>query len=159
MSERVSLRPVTSEDEGFLRLVYAEGRREELAQVAWPEGALEAFVSQQFAAQSAHYTEANYPGAEYSVIELDGEPVGRLYVHRGGSEIRVMEIGLMPAARGRGIGTGLLQGILDEGQATGRMVSMHVEKFNPALRLYERLGFQIAGDRGVYWLLQRAPVS
>ena len=158
MSERVSLRPVTSEDEGFLRLVYAEGRREELAQVAWPKGALEAFVGQQFAAQSAHYA-GNYPGAEFQVVLLDGEPVGRLYVHRGGSDIRIMEIGLLPGARGRGIGTGLLQGILDEGQATGRVVSIHVEKFNPALRLYERLGFQIAGDRDVYWLLHRAPVS
>ena len=158
MSERVSLRPVTSEDEGFLRLVYAEGRREELAQVAWPEGALEAFVGQQFAAQSLHYA-GNYPGAEFQVVLLDGEPVGRLYVHRGGSDIRIMEISLLPGARGRGIGTGLLQGILDEGQATGRVVSIHVEKFNPALRLYERLGFQIAGDRDAHWLLHRAPVS
>ena len=36
------------------------------------------------------------------------------------------------------------------GIGTGRLVSMHVEKFKPALRLYERLGYQIAGDRGVY---------
>lgn len=49
-------------------------------------------------------------------------------------------------ARGRGTGT-------------GRLVSMHVEKFNPALQLYERLGFQIAGDRDAHWLLHRAPVS
>lgn len=156
--QQVSLRPVTSEDEGFLRLVYTEGRLAEFAHVAWPPGALEAFLGQQFAAQSAHYA-GNYAGAEFLVILLDGEPVGRLYVQRGEREIRVMEIGLLAAARGRGIGTGLLQGILDEGQATGRVVSMHVERHNPALRLYRRLGFQVVADLGVYLQLQWVPVS
>jgi ribosomal protein S18 acetylase RimI-like enzyme len=155
MGSEISLRPVTSEDEGFLRLVYAEGRREEFAQVAWPAGMLETFLRQQFDAQRAHYTEGNYPGAEYTVIELDGEPVGRLYVQRGGAETRVMEIGLVAAARGKGIGTKLLQGVLDE----GRPVTIHVERHNPALRLYLRLGFQIVADLGVYLQLRWAPVS
>jgi ribosomal protein S18 acetylase RimI-like enzyme len=66
-----------------------------------------------------------------------------------------MEIGLVAAARGKGIGTKLLQGVLDE----GRPVTIHVERHNPALRLYLRLGFQIVADLGVYLQLRWAPVS
>lgn len=144
-------------DEGFLRLVYAESRREELDQVAWEEGAREQFLGAQFDAQSTHYLKY-YPGAEFFIIERAGRPVGRLYLHRQPRDIRIMDIALIPAARGQGIGTTLLNQILREGDAAGKIVSIHVEKFNPALRLYERLGFRPVADRGAYWLLERSPL-
>lgn len=155
---QISLRPATAEDEGFLRRVYADSRKAELAQVAWPEGVLDAFLRSQFDAQDKHYRQ-HYTGADFLIIEFDGAPAGRLYVHRGSGDIRIVDIALVETARGRGIGTLLLQEILDEGQATARNVSIHVEKFNPAYRLYERLGFQIAGDLEVYWLMHRAPAA
>ena len=37
-------------------------------------------------------------------------------------------------------------------------MTIHVERFNPALRLYERLGFSVAEDKGVYLLLERRSV-
>ena len=152
----IGLRPAETQDEGFLRQVYAESRREELDQVAWPDGAREEFLRSQFDAQTAHYGQ-HYPGAEFLIIEHAGQPAGRLYIRRGSQEIRIMEIGLMPLFRNQGIGTALLQTILQEGQSANKLVSIHVEKFNPAIRLYERLGFQIEADRNVYWLLHRLP--
>ena len=59
-----------------------------------------------------------------------------------------MDIALLPEYRGRGIGTALLEELLVEADATGRRVTIHVERFNPARRLYERLGFVEAGDPG-----------
>jgi ribosomal protein S18 acetylase RimI-like enzyme len=44
-----------------------------------------------------------------------------------------------------------------EGARTGRFVSIHVEAFNPALRLYERLGFREAGRTHVYLLMEWKP--
>jgi ribosomal protein S18 acetylase RimI-like enzyme len=149
----VSLRSVSEADEGFLRLVYAESRREELARVQWPAGVLDAFLRMQFDAQAKHYRE-HYPGAEFLVVLLDGAPAGRLYVHRAEEEIRVMDIALLSAARGKGIGTALLKQVLAEAAAAARRVSIHVEKFNPAMRLYEQLGFRVAADREVYWLME-----
>jgi ribosomal protein S18 acetylase RimI-like enzyme len=131
-------------------------RAAELAHVPWDDATRRAFVEHQFAAQDAHYRE-HYPGATLDVIEVDGEPVGRLYVHRGATDIRIMDIALDPAYRGRGIGTGLLRSLLAEAQASARRLSIHVEANNPARRLYERLGFQVAGEHGVYLLLERAP--
>jgi ribosomal protein S18 acetylase RimI-like enzyme len=148
-----SLRPATPADRDFLLSVYASTREEELAQVEWKEGAREAFLEHQFSAQDDHYR-TNYPGATFDVIEVDGEPAGRLYVHRGPGEIRIMDIALAPAFRGRGIGTALLGDLMEEAAASGSALSIHVEVNNPARRLYERLGFVPAGEHGVYVLMR-----
>ena len=147
------LRPVTDADRDFLLAVYASTREEELAQVAWEEGAREAFLEQQFRAQDAHYR-ANYPGATLDVIEVDGERAGRLYVHRGEDDIRIMDIALAPHFRGRGIGTALLRELMYEAGSSNRSLSIHVELQNPARSLYDRLGFVPAGEHGVYVLMK-----
>jgi ribosomal protein S18 acetylase RimI-like enzyme len=152
----VRLRPAADTDRAFLVELYGSTREQELDQIAWQPGAREAFVEQQFAAQDGHYR-ANYPGATLDVIEVDGSPAGRLYVHRGPSDIRIMDIALAPSFRGRGIGTGLLKELMEEAGASGRKLSIHVEQNNPARSLYDRLGFVPAGEHGVYVLMERRP--
>jgi ribosomal protein S18 acetylase RimI-like enzyme len=154
----VRLRPVEDHDRVFLVELYGSTRKEELDQVAWEDGVREAFVEQQFAAQDAHYR-ANYPGATLDVIEVDGSPAGRLYVHRGASDIRIMDIALAPSFRGRGTGTALLRSLMEEADSSGRKLSIHVEMNNPARSLYSRLGFEPAGEHGVYVLMERRPAS
>jgi len=149
------LRPVADDDRAFLVELYGEVREPELAHVPWDQATRRAFVEHQFAAQDAHYRE-NYPGATLDVVEVDGERAGRLYVHRGPSDIRIMDIGLLAAFRGRGIGTGLLRTLVHEAAAGGRKLSIHVEGNNPARTLYDRLGFGPAGEHGVYVLMERA---
>jgi GNAT superfamily N-acetyltransferase len=155
-SQAVTLRPVTAEDEGSLCSVYASTREAELAGVDWTEEEKAAFLWQQFKAQDRHYRE-QYDGAAYHVIEVDGRLAGRLYVARWGDEIRIMDIALLPENRGRGVGTALLRHLLDEGARSGKRVTVHVEQFNPARRLYERLGFRWLRDVGVYVLMQWSP--
>ncbi len=149
------LRPVADDDRTFLVELYASVREAELAPVPWDDAQKRAFVEHQFAAQDVHYR-ANYPGATLDLVEVDGERAGRLYVHRGPSEIRIMDIALLPALRGRGIGTGLLQTLIDEADESGRKLSIHVEVNNPARTLYDRLGFRPAGEHGVHVLMERA---
>ena len=154
--DRTRLRPVADRDRAFLVELYASVREPELAHVPWDDNLKRAFVEHQFAAQDAHYRE-HYPGATLDVVEVDGEPAGRLYVHRGPSDIRIMDIALVPAYRGRGIGTTLLRGLIAEAEGSRRKLSIHVEVNNPARRLYERLGFRPAGEHGVYVLMERPP--
>jgi GNAT superfamily N-acetyltransferase len=125
----------------------------ELSQVAWSQEEKDAFCASQFAAQTRHYRE-HYVGAEFWVIEREGVPVGRLYLHRQPHDFRVMDIALIPAARGGGLGSALLRAILDEAARAGAAVSIHVEQFNPALALYERLGFRPVEQQGVYFLMK-----
>jgi ribosomal protein S18 acetylase RimI-like enzyme len=149
------LRPATEADREFLLGLYASTRESELAQVEWDGAGKRAFVEHQFSAQDYHYR-THYPGATLDVIEVDGEPAGRLYVHRGEDDIRIMDIALAPAFRNRGIGTGLLEGLMEEAASSGRSLSIHVELQNPARSLYDRLGFVPAGEHGVYVLMKWA---
>jgi ribosomal protein S18 acetylase RimI-like enzyme len=151
----VRLRPVGAGDEEFLFRVYAGTRIEELAVTNWSEPQREAFLRQQFSAQQRYYRE-HYAGATFDVIERDGQPIGRLYVARWPDEIRIVDIALLPEHRRRGIGSALVKEVLAEGDAAGKPVSIHVEQFNPAMRMYERLGFERVGEVGVYWLMRRA---
>jgi ribosomal protein S18 acetylase RimI-like enzyme len=152
-SDSSRLRAATPEDEQFLRAVYAGTRAEELARVPWSDEQKRAFTDMQFAAQDADYRR-HYPTAQYSIIEVQGVPVGRLYVDRCEKVIRIIEIALLPEHRRAGIGTKLLRELQDEARTAGKALTIHVEKFNPALRLYQRLGFQQIEDKGVYLFLE-----
>jgi Acetyltransferase (GNAT) domain len=73
---------------------------------------------------------------------------------RAGEEIRIVDIALLPAYCNRGVGTTLLRGLQSEAAAAGKPLRIHVERFNPALRLYERLGFRPIEDKGVYLFME-----
>jgi len=147
------LRTVTPGDDSFLAGVYASSRADELAVTGWSEEQKEIFCRRQFDAQSAYYA-VNYPGASFQVIERDGVSIGRLYVARWEKEIRIVDITLLPEFRGSGIGTKLLRDLQDEARTASKSLTIHVERFNPALRLYERLEFQQIEDKGVYLLMR-----
>ena len=158
----VNLRAIYEEDLPRLFEIYASTRAEELALVPdWSEEQKMAFLSQQFVAQHQYYQEF-YQGAELQLIELDQEVVGRLYVHwfYSPQEVRIMDVALLPAYRGQGIGSQLIKSVQQKGAEMGKTVTIHVEYNNPALQLYERLGFQKIGEfNSVYYLLEWKPAA
>ena len=92
------------------------------------------------------------------MLILQGErPIGRIYTDNRIDEIRLIDIALLPEYRGKGIGASLLSDLQDKADAVGKPIRIHVEKFNPALRLYERLGFTHIADTGVYYLMEWSP--
>ncbi len=136
----VSLREITASDREFLFQLYATSRAEELAQTGWTELQKGQFLRMQFQAQDTYYRQ-NYAGAEFLAVTVDGAGAGRLYLQRGEREWRIMDITLAPVFQRRGIGGGLLRLIQEEAGESGVCLTIHVEVFNPARRLYERLGF------------------
>ena len=98
-----SLRAATDADLPFLAELYISTRAEEVAQTGWPPDAQRAFLLSQHAAQHDHYTR-HYDGAERNIIERDGEPIGRLYLFEGASDLRIVDIALLPHARRTGLG-------------------------------------------------------
>ncbi len=155
---RIGLRPTMAHDEPFLRAVYASTRADELALVDWDDQQKTAFVQMQFTAQHRYYHE-QFVDAAYQIILCDGAPAGRLYLGRWPEEIRIIDIALLPDYRNRGIGSYLLEQILTEAAQTGKRVNIHVERNNPALRLYTRLGFRPIADQGVYLLMEWTPAT
>lgn len=155
----VTLRPIREEDMELLFRLYASTRAEEMSMIVdWTDEQKEAFLRMQFQAQHAWYQE-HYIGAQFDLLLVDGAPAGRLYVHRREAEIRLMDISLLPELRGSGIGTQLLRELMSEAEAAGKSLTIHVEKYNPAMRLYLRLGFKPIEDRGPYDLLEWRPTS
>jgi ribosomal protein S18 acetylase RimI-like enzyme len=154
MAPDVSLRPARDEDEALLYRVFASTREAELAPLGLDEGQKTTLLRMQYTAQHQHYRAA-FPGAEYLVVLRAGQPVGRYYLYRGPDEFRVLDIALLPEHRRAGIGGALLGALLAEADLAGRPVRLHVERNNPAIRLYERLGFKCIGDTGVYFHLER----
>lgn len=149
----VTTRPRTPADRDFFAALYASTRAAELAAVPWSDDAKRAFLRSQFEAQTHHY-DRHYADAEFLVLEQDGAAIGRLIVFWGADEVRVVDIALVPAHCGRGLGTAILRAVLAQ---AGAAVSIHVERFNPALRLYQRLGFQAEEDTGVYYRMRWQP--
>jgi ribosomal protein S18 acetylase RimI-like enzyme len=154
----VALRPITDADLPFLLQLYGTVRADELAQVPWTDEQKAAFVLQQFEAQHAWWQE-HYTTARFELVLVAGKPAGRLYVDVWEREIRIVDIAMLPEFRGRGLGTLLLRRVFREGDAAGKPVSIHVEVFNPARRLYDRLGFVQKGTHGDVYLLMERPVG
>jgi ribosomal protein S18 acetylase RimI-like enzyme len=153
----VTLRPAAGEDRSFILSVYASIREPELVSSGLPREQWGPFIEQQFEAQSQAY--ANYPDTSFEVVLVDGEPAGRLIVARWPEELRVVDIALLAQFRGRGVGEKLMRRLLEEADERGVKASIHVERFNPAQRLYTRLGFRMVSETGVYLLLERPPVA
>jgi GNAT superfamily N-acetyltransferase len=110
----------------------------------------------QFEAQHRFYQE-QYPDASFQIILADDSPIGRLYVDRGPQAFCIVDIALLPEHRGAGIGSAIMSELLAEAGRAQKPVRIHVERFNPALRLYARLGFVVIGDTGVYLHMERVP--
>ncbi|MEM9291947.1 MAG: GNAT family N-acetyltransferase [Acidobacteriota bacterium] len=156
--EGVSFRPIDDDDLPFLRRLYRSTREEEMALTQWPEEEISRFLEQQFHAQHTFYQQ-QFQQAVFELILLDGEPAGRLYVDRREEEIRLIDIALAPETRNRGIGGQLLEDLIAEARGRGVPVRIHVERNNPALRLYRRLGFTDVEDQGVYFLMEWSPLG
>ena len=156
MNHAITFRRIGPDDEPFLYRVYASTRTEELAPLDWGAAQKEAFLRMQFNAQHRYYQE-QYPDASFQIILADNRPVGRLYVQRFPEELHVIDVALLPEYRRAGIGSALLNDLLAEADQAGLPVRIYVERFNPALHLYHRLGFTVIGDTGVYFHMGRAP--
>src|SRR5450755_1397194 len=99
----VSLQPVRPSDEPLLYQTFASTRADEMALTGWNAEQQEAFLRMQYEAQRRSYG-MDMPDAEYSVIRRNENAVGRLILNRTPEEIHVVDIALLPAFRGLGIG-------------------------------------------------------
>ena len=155
----VMLRLATGDDRAFLLSLFASTRSDELALMSLDENQKQSFIAMQFDAQSRQYRAA-FPDAESSIILRDEVPIGRLLLDRGKLEFTLVDIALLPAHRGTGVGTALIQDIAKDAAADGKSIRLHVIASSAAKRLYERLGFsRVGGDDAYLEMLWAPPVS
>jgi ribosomal protein S18 acetylase RimI-like enzyme len=152
------LRVRADADLPFLCSLYAQTREDELRPVPWTAQQKVDFLADQFGKQHAHYLQ-HYPRAHWWIVMCGEEAAGRIYVDQTGAELRIMDISLAAPHRGRGLGSALIRAVLNHADAQRLPATLHVEPFNPALRLYERFGFIRMETRGVYYFMRRQPAA
>lgn len=79
----------------------------------------------------------------FSLIHDEGVPVGAIAHELHDTHIQLEEIYLEPARQNLGLGAQIMKRLLDQSQALGLPVRLHVLSSNPARRFYERLGFSL----------------
>lgn len=152
----ITLRPVSPDDERFLIEVYGSTRVDELNLTNWSQRERQVFVEMQFAAQQQYYR-SRFPEAEHSIILLNDRRAGRLYVARMEEEIRILDIAMAAEYRNAGIGSSILARLMTEAEKSAKPVRIYVERFNPSLRLFERLGFSSVENTPSHFLMEWRP--
>ena len=84
-----------------------------------------------------------YAFDDIRVVEDEAEPIGMIKVTRAPDVWKLVQIQMLPDYQGRGIGTRLIGALQEEAHALGQAIELSVLNVNPALRLYERLGFAV----------------
>ncbi len=151
----VSLRASTPADREFLKRVFVSTRFAEFAAAGWTAEQIEALLAQQFDMQDVYYRR-HYPAGRFDVVMAGATPAGRLY-HNWHRErgVNVIDIALLPAFRGAGIGTRLMYAVVDRAAQAGLPITLYVETNNPVQSLYRRLGFAKSGENGIYESMRR----
>ena len=149
LPDGLDIRPARDSDRPFIESLYHTTRGDLRLIDAEPDF-IETLIEQQQRAQTVGYGD-QFPNAMYFIIEKQSERVGRVVIDFGHNEIRIVDIALIPAARGRGYGTGILRALKHAAGSACAPLVLSVYKQNPAARrLYEQEGFRVEqGDQMV----------
>ncbi len=139
----LKLRPERDDDADrrFLQALFAAVRAAYLAAMPIDAAARDFLLRAQYRSMTATYRH-DYPEARWEVVELAGEPVGRLITHVGEDCITYVDIAILPQVQGRGLATRLMMLALEEPRRLGLPARVNVLAQNDAsLKLCERVGF------------------
>lgn len=154
LAEQIILRKNIPQDDSFLFQVYASTRAEEMAWVPWSTEQKNSFLRMQFNIQRQQY-QFTYPHAINQIVQINGIPAGRLIVNRSTDETILIDIALLPEFRNQGLGASLIRSL----QAEDKKITLHVIRSNPAVNLYQRLGFIFVGEESLYAKMEWSPTA
>jgi ribosomal protein S18 acetylase RimI-like enzyme len=139
----IALRTCTKEDREFVYEAQRAGLREYVIATwgGWKEEE-----------QRERFLSRFSPG-RFEIVTRDGADVGFVEIVRGGDQLVVGNIELVPRYQRQGIGTVLLRRFI--GEAAGLPVRLQVLRVNPARSLYERLGFLVVGETETHFRMER----
>ena len=130
LATRTALRPARPEDFDYCARLYFEGMENTIKGLNLDmDGQIAGFRQR-------------WDVTQVGIITLDGTDIGWLQSFVKDDALFLGQLFVDRTLRGRGIGTQLIKGLIEEAAKAGRAVTLGVVKSNPALRLYERLGFR-----------------
>ncbi len=155
-SHSLVVRPALENEDDFLFRVFASTRDESLGLGDWEADRKDTLLRMQFSLRQQHY-ERYFGDADTSIVFQDDEPIGSLICQLGPDHFRLVDIALLPPFRGCGIGRRLINDLLERAREAGKPCRLQVERSNPAMRLYARLGFQLLSESEIYAEMEWSP--
>ncbi|WBL82430.1 GNAT family N-acetyltransferase [Bradyrhizobium xenonodulans] len=150
------LRPTNAGDEPFTRQLFREVRGEQFIAAGLSGPILEQIIEQQFRSQTAGYA-AQFPGAISFIVTRNDAAIGRLLLDCASERWHIIDVALLPAACGRGIGTRIIEALeAGAGQrGVGALTLMVLATNGAARRFYLRQGFAEVGQAGASHIAMR----
>ena len=158
IEKQISRRDAVSEDVEFLSRLYCDTRREEVGAWGWPREQQELFLRMQFDARRRSYRAA-FPDAIDHIVCLESAPVGRMLVGQEPAGLHLIDIAVLGEHRNQGIGAALIRELQGECEMQGLTLRLQVLRGNPAIRLYQRLGFVQSGADPMYLQMEWVPAQ
>ena len=148
----------TDADAAFHYALFAATKAADMATMPVDVATKEFLLRMQYTSMTTTYRR-DYPAARFEVIELAGEPIGRIVTDVGDACVTYVDLALLPLVQGRGLATALMLRLLDEPRRLGLPARASVLAHNaPSLKLFGRLGFVETGYAPPFILLEwRAP--
>jgi ribosomal protein S18 acetylase RimI-like enzyme len=142
---RAALRPARPEDFDYCAHLYFEG----MESIIFRE------LNLNMDAQAAGFRQ-RWDVTQVRIITLDGMDIGWLQSFVKDDALFLAQLFVEGALRRQGIGTKVVKGLIEEATRAGLAVTLGVVKTNPALRLYERLGFRTTHEDERKFYMRRA---
>ena len=93
------------------------------------------------------------------IIALNGGDIGWVEFRQAGDEIFLKQLYISPAHQRRGVGSHVIQWLLEERYRTAKSMALFVLKNNAASRFYERHGFEVVRETHTTWVMRREMVE
>jgi GNAT superfamily N-acetyltransferase len=152
----LTLRDEDQGDRALVRHLFETGLGAHLFCCGLPSIAVGQLITQQLVARERGHA-ANHPLARRHIVSEGRRPVGRLSIDRAAHPWYLVDLTVLPDARGRGIASELLAGLKAEARAAGVAIELHVAEDSPALRLYLRNDFVVTAAEGPDLRMRWAP--
>ncbi len=91
----------------------------------------------------------------WSIIELNGTPIGTLSVQEHNDHIRLGEFYVLPPYQRHGIGTMLLRQVIERSSALSVPVKLEYLKWSPVGSLYRRHRFAVVSENETHYFMER----
>jgi ribosomal protein S18 acetylase RimI-like enzyme len=130
LSPLITLRPARAEDFDYCAHLYLEEMENIIKQ-----------LNLNMEAQVGGFRQ-RWDVTQVKIVTLDGRNIGWLQCFENEDALFLAQLFVDRAWRGRGIGTAMVEALIEEAANAGRALTLGVVKTNPALRLYQSLGFR-----------------
>jgi ribosomal protein S18 acetylase RimI-like enzyme len=142
LDHRISFRPAIENDFDFLYALH-RATMKEYVNKTWGENAFQESMFRK-----------NFVPSQIQVITLAGNDIGMISLEETNEDIYLRVIEIHPMCQRQGLGTTIIQKIIEAAARQKKPVRLQVLKVNPAKSLYERLGFSVIEETTTHFIMK-----